>query len=90
MDRLKSVVRRLGHGNHVDDRQHTLRGSRGSMAGRHNHHFQLFRARAQFSSGQIHGAIRPRPILLGLISVGVIGFLVGAVFSWSHNLVNRA
>jgi hypothetical protein len=27
--------------------------------------------------------------LLGLISVGVIGFLVGAVFAWSHNLLNR-
>ena len=28
--------------------------------------------------------------VLGLISVGVIGFLLGAVFSWSYNLLNRA
>ena len=27
--------------------------------------------------------------LLGLISIGVIGFLVGAVFAWSHNLLSR-
>ena len=28
-------------------------------------------------------------ILAGLINVGVIGFLVGAVFAWSHNLPYR-
>ena len=27
--------------------------------------------------------------LLGLISIGVIGFLVGAVFAWSYNLLSR-
>ena len=27
--------------------------------------------------------------LLGLISIGVIGFVVGAVFAWSHNLLSR-
>lgn len=27
--------------------------------------------------------------VLGLASVGAIGFLVGAVFAWSYNLLNR-
>jgi len=27
--------------------------------------------------------------LVGLISIGVIGFIAGAVFSWSHNLLSR-
>jgi tetrahydromethanopterin S-methyltransferase subunit F len=26
---------------------------------------------------------------VGLISLGVIGFIAGAVFAWSHNLLSR-
>ena len=27
--------------------------------------------------------------LMGLISIGVIGFFAGAIFAWSHNLLSR-